>query len=363
MSVQSQGPTYIIAEAGVNHNGSLDMARQLIDAAAEAGADAVKFQTFNAQSLVSKMAPKAEYQLANTDVVESQFEMIRKLELNDVAHRQLIAHCGKRGIQFLSTPFDTKSVDLLTRTFDLPCLKIPSGELTNGPFLLYVAQANKPVILSTGMSTLDEVAQALGVLAYGFVGDGRQPSIDAFQTSFLSVEGQAALREKVRLLHCTTEYPAPFEDVNLRAMDTLAETFGLPVGFSDHTKGIAIAIAAVARGAILIEKHFTLDCNLPGPDHKASLEPDELKAMVRSIREVESALGDGAKQPAASELKNLSVARKSLVAKTDIKAGEVFTAENLGAKRPGDGVSPMEYWTFLGRKAMCAYREDEKVKP
>lgn len=361
--MQTQGLTYIIAEVGVNHNGSLDMARKLIDIAADAGADAVKFQTFKAQNLVSKSAPKAEYQVSTTGTDESQFDMISKLELDETAHRHLMAHCQEKGIQFLSTPFDFESVDLLSKTFGLPCLKVPSGEITNGPLLLYVAQAGKPVILSTGMSTLDEVEQALGVLAYGFVGDGQNPSLEAFQKAFLSAEGQAALRDNVRLLHCTTEYPAPFEDVNLRAMDTLADTFKLPVGFSDHTSGIAITIAAVARGAVVIEKHFTLDRNLPGPDHRASLEPDELKAMVRSIREVEVALGGGIKQPAASELKNLSVARQSLVARTEIKADEVFTTENLGAKRPGNGVSPMEYWDFLGRKAMCDYLQDEKVKP
>lgn len=360
--MQSKGSTYIIAEAGVNHNGSFDMARKLIDVAAEAGADAVKFQTFNAKNLVSKSAPKADYQVSTTGAEESQFDMIRKLELDESVHRQLILYCQQKGIQFLSTPFDFESVDLLAMTFDLPCLKVPSGEITNGPLLLYVAQAGKPVILSTGMSTLDEVKQALGVLAYGFVSDGQKPSREAFQKAFLSAEGQVALRDKVRLLHCTTEYPAPFVDVNLRAMNTLSEVFKLPVGFSDHTSGIAIAIAAAARGAVIIEKHFTLDRNLPGPDHKASLEPEGLGSMVRSIREVEVALGDGVKQPTASELKNLSVVRKSLVAKSGVKAGEVFTAENLDAKRPGGGVSPMEYWDLLGRKAMRDYHQDEKVK-
>lgn len=361
--MKSQRPTYIIAEAGVNHNGSLKMARQLIDVAVDAGADAVKFQTFKAQNLVSKSAPKAEYQVSTTGKEESQFNMLHKLELDEAAHRHLITHCQGRGIQFLSTPFDFESVDLLSETFGLPCLKIPSGEITNGPLLLHVAQTHKQVILSTGMSTLDEVEQALSILAYGFVGDGEKPSMATFQKAFLSSEGQAALRAKVRLLHCTTEYPAPIENVNLLAMDTLAKTFELPVGFSDHTTGIAIALAAVARGAVIIEKHFTLDRNLHGPDHQASLEPNELKTMVRSIREVEAALGNGLKQPATCELKNLSVARQSLVAKKEIKAGEVFTSDNLGTKRPGDGVPPIEYWAFLGRKAKCDYHQDEKVKP
>jgi N-acetylneuraminate synthase len=361
--VRAQGSTYIIAEAGVNHNGSLEMACQLIDIAATAGADAVKFQTFKAQNLLSRSAPKAEYQVSTTGAEESQFEMIHKLELDEAAHRQLIAHCRSRNIQFLSTPFDFESVDLLAGRFDLPCLKVPSGEITNGPLLLYAAQTGKPVILSTGMSTLAEVEQALGVLAFAYVGGAGQPSPAAFRAAFGSGAGQAALQVKVRLLHCTTEYPAPFTEVNLRAMDTLAETFRLPVGYSDHTPGIAIALAAVARGAVIIEKHFTLDRMLPGPDHRASLEPDELKSMVQSIREVELALGDGVKQPARSEVKNLLVARQSLVAKTAIAAGEIFSAENLTTKRPGDGVSPMAYWDFLGRQASCDYQQDEKVKP
>ena len=360
--MQSQGSTYIIAEAGVNHNGSLDMARQLIDVAAEAGADAVKFQTFKAQNLVSKSAPKAEYQLSTTDAQESQFDMIRKLELDEGAHRKLMAHCQTKGIEFLSSPFDFESVDLLTQTFDLPCLKIPSGEITNGPLLLYIAQTRKPVILSTGMSTLTEVEQALGVLAFGYMGDGKKPSIDAFQRAFLSTDGQAALRDKVRLLHCTTEYPTPFAEVNLRAMGTLAEKFHLPVGFSDHTTGIAMDIAAVARGAVIIEKHFTIDRNLPGPDHQASLEPEELKAMVRSIRDVELALGDGIKQPTLSEMKNVLVARKSLVAKMEIKAGEVFTPLNVAVKRPGDGRTPMSYWVMIGQTSPKDYSMDEVIK-
>lgn len=359
----TKNSTYIIAEAGVNHNGSLEMARQLIDVAAEAGADAVKFQTFKAKNLVSKTATKAEYQISTTGSDESQFDMIQKLELDETAHRQLIEHCLSRGIQFLSTPFDSESVDMLSDTFDLPCLKIPSGEITNGPLLLKVALSGKPVILSTGMSTLDEVEQALGVLAFGYTyGGNSKPSLEAFRSAFLADRGQTALRDKVRLLHCTTEYPAPLEDVNLRAMDTLAEIFGLPVGYSDHTVGITIPIAAVARGAVVIEKHFTLDRNLPGPDHQASLEPDELNLMVRSIRDVALALGDGLKRPAVSELKNRLVARQSLVARTEIKIGETFTADNLGAKRPGDGVSPMAYWDFLGRQAICNYHQDEKVK-
>lgn len=356
-------PVFVIAEAGVNHNGSLDLARKLIDVAADAGADAVKFQTFRADRLVSKMAPKADYQLQTTGVEESQYEMIRKLELDEQAHRLLIEHCAQAGIAFLSTPFDLQSVVLLARTLDLPCIKISSGEITNAPLLLAVARAGKPVILSTGMCTLGEVEEALGVLAFGYTVAEQAPSLEVFREAFRSMAGQEALASKVRLLHCTTEYPAPFTDVNLRAMDTLARAFGLPVGFSDHTPGISMPIAAVARGAVVIEKHFTLDRNLSGPDHLASLEPNELKAMVRAVREVESALGDGRKLPANSERRNIQIARKSLIALSDLQPGEVFTVENLGVKRPGGGVSPMRYWEFLGRRAGQPYVVDEQVEP
>jgi N-acetylneuraminate synthase len=361
--VKKEGSTYIIAEAGVNHNGSLDLAMKLIDVAADAGADAVKFQTFKARNLVSRSAPKAEYQKAVTAQCESQFDMLRKLELDESAHRELIGHCRHRGVQFLSTPFDAESVILLDRTFDLPCLKIPSGEITNGPLLLQIARTGKPVILSTGMSTLEEIHDALGVLAFGFLDEGSTPGREKFMAAFASPEGQSALREKVQLLHCTTEYPAPFAEVNLRAMETLKQVFGLPVGYSDHTQGIAITVAAVARGAVIIEKHFTLDRTLPGPDHRASLEPEELKMMVRSIREVEISLGDGIKQPSPSELKNVSVARKSLVAAADISSGDVFTELKLTVKRPGDGVSPMDFWSYLGRRAERDYFQGEQVEP
>jgi N-acetylneuraminate synthase len=315
----------IIAEAGVNHNGSLDMALQLINVAADAGADAVKFQTFKADKVVSRFAPKAEYQTRNTGVVDSQLEMVKKLELNEEQHMVLVEHCRKRGIEFMSTPFDLDSVNFLANVIKVSRLKIPSGEITNGLILLKFAQTGKPLILSTGMSTLDEVELALGVLAFGFINSGEKPSMGAFKEAYSSNEGQAFLKEKVSLLHCTTEYPAPFDEVNLKAMDTLRDKFSLPAGYSDHTIGIAVPIAAVARGAVIIEKHFTLDRNLPGPDHKASLEPEELQQMVSSIRQIELALGTGIKQPTASELKNMAVARKSLVAAKDIKLGEAFT--------------------------------------
>lgn len=353
---------YIIAEAGVNHNGSLALAKQLVDVAAKAEADVVKFQTFHAEKVISKSAPKALYQTKTTDKSESQLEMVKKLELDEAAHLALIEHCRRRGIQFLSTPFDLDSVDLLANTLDLPRLKIPSGEITNGPLLLKAASTGKPVILSTGMSTLGEIETALGVLAYGYTQKASTPSLAAFQKAYYSEKGQRALQKNVVLLHCTTEYPAPFADVNLRAMDNLHTSFGLPVGLSDHTQGLAIPIAAVARGATVIEKHFTLDRNLPGPDQKASLEPAELKAMVQSIRQVEEALGSLLKIPATSEIKNKNIARKSIVAACNIKAGEIFTSANLTAKRPGAGLSPMLSWELLGKKAERDYQADEVIK-
>lgn len=355
-------PIYIIAEAGVNHNGSIEIAKQLIDAAVDAGADAVKFQTFKAEALVSASAPKAEYQKASTDSRESQLDMLRKLELDEAAHLTLADHCRMRGIQFLSTPFDEDSVDLLTRRVKVPMLKLPSGEITNGPLLLKAAQTKKPVILSTGMSTLAEVRTALGVFAFGYTAQKEKPSLAAFQKAFASKAGQRALKAKVTLLHCTTEYPAAFKDVNLRTMDTIRAAFGLPVGLSDHTPGIAVSVAAAALGASVIEKHFTLDRELPGPDHKASLVPSELQQLVRAVREVEDALGSTKKAPAKSELRNLRIARKSLVALRDILRGELFTAENLGYKRPGSGTSPFNYWKLLGKRVNKHYRRDEMVK-
>lgn len=353
---------FIIAEAGVNHNGSLDMALQLIDAAAAAGADAVKFQTFRAEQIVSRHAPKADYQLHTTDAGESQLDMIRKLELSEKDHQSLISYAQTKGIEFLSTPFDSPSLVFLVGRLGLSTIKVSSGEITNAPFLLEVARCAQEVILSTGMSSLGEVETALGVLAFGFVaGIEAVPGQRAFVQAFASAEGQAALRARVKLLHCTTEYPAPFDEVNLRAMDTLASAFGLPVGYSDHTPGIHIPVAAVARGATMIEKHFTLDRTLPGPDHKASLEPDELRAMVVAIRDVEAALGDGVKRPAASEWKNRSVARKGLVASRNIRAGERFSAQNVTCKRPENAASPFDYWHVLDTIATQDYAADEPI--
>lgn len=353
--------TLIIAEAGVNHNGSMDLARELIDCAATAGADIVKFQSFRADQLVVASAPKADYQKANTANAESQFEMLKKLELSESMHFDLQAHARKRGIEFLSTPFDTQGIEFLSQKIRVARLKIPSGEITNAPFLLKAAHAGLPIVLSSGMSTLEEIETALAVLAFGFAHPAESPSMEKILKCFPDPAARKLVRDKVIILHCTTEYPAPFADVNLRAMDTIRDRFGVRVGYSDHTPGISVAIAAVARGAAVIEKHFTMDRKLPGPDHKASLEPQELAAMVKAIREVELSIGDGTKQPAASEMKNLRIARKSLVAIAAIREGEIFTEKNLGIKRPGGGVSPLRYWEILGSAAERDYSADDLI--
>lgn len=352
---------FIIAEAGVNHNGSLQTALQLVDAAVAAGADAVKFQTFKAEKLVTQAASKAEYQKQTTGAAESQLEMLRQLELKYEFHFQLRDYCQRQGIEFLSTAFDSDSLGFLVEELGLSRLKIPSGEITNGPFLLAHAQTGKDIIVSTGMATLGEVETALGVLAFGFLG-WEQPSLASFQQAYSSSAGQAVLTEKVTLLHCTSEYPTPMTDVNLRAMDVLLQAFGLPVGYSDHTEGLVVPIAAVARGAVLIEKHFTLDRGQKGPDHLVSLEPDELTQMVRDIRAVEQALGRPGKMPQAVEIQNRAVARKSLVASTAIVTGEKFSAENLTTKRPGTGLSPMEYWRLLGQTSHRSYEADDLLE-
>ena len=345
---------YVIAEAGVNHNGSVERALEMIDRAVDAGADAVKFQTFRSEEVISRHAPKAEYQKQTTGSDESQLEMVRALELDAAAHRRLFDHCQARGIQFLSTPFDLPSVALLV-SLGVPLLKVPSGEITNPLLLRAVAATRLPLIVSTGMSTLVEIEEALGVIAAAWL--GRTPEHDARTSD----EGRRLLRERVTLLHCTTEYPAPLAQVNLRAMTTMAAAFGLPVGYSDHTEGITVAAAAVALGARVIEKHFTLDRNLPGPDHRASLEPGGLGAMVAAIREVELSLGRAEKGPTSAELKNMAVARKSLVAACAIRRGEPFTPQNLTAKRPGSGVSAMRYDEWLGRLAGRDYEADELI--
>lgn len=330
--------TLIIAEAGVNHNGDIEMAKQLVASAAAAGADLVKFQSFVASKIISADAPKADYQKQTTGTGESQYEMVRKLELSRRDHEVLIAECQRHNIGFFSTAFDAESFDMLVE-LGLDRIKVPSGELTNLPLLRYMTGLGKPVILSTGMASMGDIEAALEV-----------------------VELNGTPRDLVTVLHCTTEYPAPMDEVNLRAMVSIKHAFGVNVGYSDHTRGIEIPLAAVALGATVIEKHFTLDRNLPGPDHQASLEPHELKAMVDGIRNIERALGDGIKRASQSEIKNRAIARKSLVASRPIRAGEVFSADNLTAKRPGTGISPMRWDDVIGRQARRDFAQDELVE-
>ena len=358
--------TLIIAEAGVNHNGSVELALQLVDAAAAAGADIVKFQTFNTAKLVARHAPKARYQQQAGAAGESQFEMVRRLELDAAAFHRIAGHCAARGIEFLSTPFDEDSLDLLVRELPVRRLKLPSGEITNAPLLLRAARSGLPLIVSTGMATLGEIEDALGVLAFGLLGGGlpgtdTPPGRTAFTAARCSEQGQARLAGTVTLLHCTSEYPAPLDEVNLHAMATLRRAFGLTVGYSDHTEGIAVPVAAAALGARVIEKHYTLDRSLPGPDHHASLEPAELAAMVAAIRAAERALGSPQKTLQPGEADTRAVARKSLVAACAIPAGAPFTPENLTAKRPGGGRSPFDYWDLLGRPAPRDYAADEAI--
>lgn len=352
--------TFIIAEAGVNHNGDIALALRLVDGAAAAGADAVKFQTFTAAALSTARAAKAPYQAHRTGEEGSQLDMLRRLELSPADHHVLLARCKERGILFMSTAFDAGSLAMLA-TLDMPALKIPSGDITAGPLLLQAARLRRPLILSTGMSTLGDIEAALGVLAHGLSVD-REPSgsVD-FSRAYDSVAGQAALQKYVTLLHCTTQYPTPPAAVNLRAMDTLRTAFGLRVGYSDHTLGIDVSIAAVARGATVIEKHLTLDRSMPGPDHAASLEPEEFARLTQSIRTVELALGSPVKCPAPDELANRAVARRSLVVTRPVASGEVFTPEMLAAKRPGNGRSPLDYWSVIGQRASRAYLADEAV--
>ena len=331
--------TFIIAEAGVNHNGSIEIAKKLIDHAAEAGVDIIKFQTFNADKLVTKKARQADYQQKNMGKEnQSQYEMLKKLELSHLQHQELINYCKTKNIRFWSTAFDFESIDFLS-TLKMGLWKIPSGEITNYPYLKKIAAYNDDIIMSTGMCTIEDIENAINALV---------------------INGQD--RNKITLLHCNTEYPTPMEDVNLSAMTEMRNKFNLPVGYSDHTKGFEVPIAAIAMGATVIEKHFTLDRNLEGPDHKASLEPSELKAMVSAIRNIEKAIGTGHKQVSSSEKKNMEIARKSIVAARDIKAGEILTEENLTVKRPGNGISPMRWEEILGRTASRAFLEDELIE-
>ena len=330
--------TTIIAEAGVNHNGSIEIAKKMIDVAAFAGADLVKFQTFKAESLVTHSADKAEYQKKSTNMSESQFNMIKKLELDKSAHKELNKHCEQKGICFLSTAFDHGSIDLLNE-LDILFYKIPSGEITNMPYLRHVGRMGKPVVMSTGMSTLKEVQAAMNVL------------LDA-----------GVKKDDLTILHCNTEYPTPMKDVNLKSMLTIQDELEVNVGYSDHSLGIEVPIAAVALGATIIEKHFTLDRTLPGPDHATSLEPQELKSMVSAIRNIEKAMGDGVKKPSPSEKKNISIVRKSIVAKKSIKKGQQFTEYNLTVKRPGTGISSMEWDKVIGKESQANFEPDDFIK-
>ncbi len=329
---------FIIAEAGVNHNGSIELAKKLIDVAVDSGVDAVKFQTFKTELCISKDAKKADYQVENTgNATETQFEMVKKLELSEDMHHELIAYCNSKNIMFLSTPFDHDSIELLNY-LGLEIFKIPSGEITNLPYLRHIGKLDKKVILSTGMASIGEIEDALNIL------------INA-----------GTKKENITVLHANTEYPTPMEDVNLKAMVTIGNTFDIPFGYSDHTLGIEVPTAAVALGATVIEKHFTLDKTMEGPDHKASLEPDELKAMVKAIRNIEKALGSSVKKPSPSESKNKAIARKSIVAKTTIKKGEILNENNLAIKRPANGISPMRWDEVVGTIASRDYVEDELI--
>jgi len=328
---------FIIAEAGVNHNGDLNLAKELIDIAVDAGVDAVKFQTFKTENLVSKNAKKAEYQKQTTDGRESQFEMIKKLELDFNTHKELISYCKEKNIMFLSTPFDHDSIKLLDN-LALKIFKIPSGEITNLPYLRHIGKLDKNIILSTGMADIGEIEDALDIL------------INA-----------GTKKEKITILHANTMYPTPMEDVNLNAMITIGKAFDIEYGYSDHTLGIEVPIAAVALGASVIEKHFTLDRNLKGPDHKASLEPDELASMVKAIRNIELALGSPIKKPSKSEMPNIDIARKSIVAASTIKKGDLFTEKNITVKRPGNGINPMRWDEVLGTQATKDYLQEELI--
>ena len=328
---------FIIAEAGVNHNGSLDLAKKLIDAASTAGADAVKFQTFKAKNLVTKNTQKAKYQKINTSADELQFDMLKKLELNFDRHKELISYCNSKNIMFLSSPFDHDSIELLNN-LGLQIFKIPSGEITNFTYLRHIGMLNKKIILSTGMSNIDEVKKALEVLI-----------------------NSGSNKKNITVLHANTEYPTPMEDVNLRAMAKMGKDLNVNFGYSDHTLGIEVDIAAVALGAQCIEKHLTLNCKLEGPDHKASLEPDQFKEMVRAIRNLEKALGSDIKKPSKSESKNIKIARKSIVAKINIKKGELLNENNITIKRPGTGISPMRWQSIIGTKAIKDYFEDDLI--
>ena len=353
----------VIAEAGVNHCGSVALGLKLIDAAVLAGADVVKFQSFQPSAVISARAPKADYQVRTTGDGETQLQMVEKLKLSEDDHRTLLSHCEARGIRFMSSPFDVPSVEFLADTLRVDAIKIPSGEITNPLLLIAVARRNKEVFLSTGMSTLADVEQALAMLAHGYTAGSEEiPTPEQAYATLRAPDGFRALRDKVTLLHCTTEYPTPYGDVNLRALATLRASFGLPVGLSDHTAGTHISVAAVALGATVIEKHLTLDRTMEGPDHAASLEPDEFAELIKAVRDVEQAFGDGVKRPQQNEVPNMMVARKSIVAARAIRRGERYSADNVTVKRPGMGLSPMRWREMLGREAPRDFEKDELIE-
>jgi N-acetylneuraminate synthase len=352
---------YIIAEAGVNHNGSLELAYALVDAAVQSGADAVKFQTFKAEKLVTKVAKQAAYQVENIGEETSQYEMLKKLELSFGEFTALKEYCEDKRIEFLSTPFDLESVDFLVDRLGIKTVKIPSGELTNSPFIHYIGTKRKTIILSTGMATMIDIHVALSFIAYGLAYPNKKVDVESVRSFYATSESKEWLKNYVTVLHCTTEYPTPYSDINLRALNQLKEELQINIGISDHSEGIYVPIAAVARGASIIEKHFTISRLLPGPDHQASLEPNELTEMVKAIRDVELSLGDGVKKPTSNELRNQMAARKSLVAAKNIARGEIFTEENLTVKRPGSGIAPSRYWSLIGNTASKNYEEDDLI--
>jgi N-acetylneuraminate synthase len=358
----SEEHVYIIAEAGVNHNGSREMALELIDAAAQSGADAVKFQTFEADKLTSKNAPKAEYQKVTTDAMESQLNMLRKLELPKEWHFDLQHYADAQGLQFLSTAFDLESLDFLNR-MNMPRFKIPSGEISNGPLLWQFARTRRPLVLSTGMATLSEVEQALAIFSHALTSEFEPSSMEQVWKCWSNSKSRDMLQGHVTLLHCTSRYPTPFSEVNLRAMDTLGNAFGLDVGYSDHTEGTLMSLAAVARGAKVIEKHFTLDRNLPGPDHLASLEPMELASMVRDIRYLQVAMGDGSKCPQPSEWDTRLAARQQVVASREIPSGSVLCREDLTTSRNGHGLPPTAIWDLIGQSVNVTYQSGQVIEP
>lgn len=352
--------TYIIAEAGVNHNGSLDLAKVLIDIAKDAGADAVKFQTFKAENLVTKDAKQATYQEKNIGQATSQYEMLKQLELSYEDFFELKQYCDEKEIEFLSTPFDEGSAQFLVEELKMSSIKIPSGELTNSPFIYELAKYRKPIILSTGMATLEDIEEALGFIACGL--SHKQDVTKEKSKQFYKTEAaQALLKQYVTLLHCTTAYPTPIDEVNLYAITILKERFNLNVGFSDHSKGIEASVGAVALGASIIEKHFTISQSLAGPDHQASLNPDQLKELVKQIRLMESLCGITAKEPTKTELTNRIAARKSIIAKCAIKKGECLTVDNMTIKRPGNGIAPSEWWRLLGTQAVADFEKDTLI--